>query len=218
MDATSWVKINCRKHCCCPSLCCNFACWLAAEPPCLLLLQDLLELGGQGGLPHLHEPILAAPTTKQISRSRQKETITKYQKREDPRQSEEHHPGLQAMKYPKEVNSFVFLHVWLSLMLWWWVEGQTAGVSSSGPQKQTYIAVPLAGPRAERGKKDATSSPCSTYRRGRQKGMFHIPQKEEFQCPLCPWSEMLFSQIALSNSKSRHIDSILHSACSLHLS
>lgn len=73
---------------------------LAAEPPGVVFMCDLLGAGWAEGPPQPHEPIPAAPATRQISR--QKETLQKDQKREDPRQLELCHLGSWTMKFATE--------------------------------------------------------------------------------------------------------------------
>lgn len=162
-------------------------------------------LGGE--VPQTHGPILAALNARQSSRSRQKETIQKYWKKEDPKCSEAYHPGSWAITF---LRRKAFLH----MVDWRTDHRRIKPWSRNKLTLQCHLQ-----DQEQRGEGSCNQVAFALSTRGRRwKSMFWIPQKEEFQCPLCPWSEILSSQIALSNPKSRYIDSILHSARSLHLS
>lgn len=154
---------------------------------------------------HMDSPWLLS--TRQSYRSRQKETIQKYWKREDPKCSGAYHPGSWAVTF---LRRKAFLH-----MVGWRKDRRPIKPWSRNKLTLQHHLQD----QEQREDRSCNQIPFAPSTRGRRwKSMFWIPQKEEFQCPLCPWSEILSSQIALSNPKSRYIDSILYSARSLHLS
>lgn len=190
---------------CCSLSAAIFSWQLMAKPPLWCSCTVCWKLGGWRGTPDTLT--LAALNTRQSSRSRQKETIQKYWKREDPRCSEAYHSGSWAVTFLRR-KAFSHVSGWRTdhrhIKLW----------SRNKLPLQRHLQ-----DQEQRGDRSCNQVPFALSTRGRRwKSMFWIPQKEEFQCPLCPWSEILSSQIALSNPKSRYIDLIVHSARSLHLS
>lgn len=157
------------------SLCSFFSWWLVAKPPVWCSCTIFWKLCGWRGTPDTWTH-LAALNARQSSRSRQKETTQNYWKREDPKCSESYHPASWAV---------TFLRRKAFLQMVGWRTDQHKDILSIY-QNQIGIAVPLAGPRAEREQKLQPDSLCSEYKREKMKEHVLNTSERGVSMPIMP--------------------------------